>query len=400
MRAAALWIAVAIGFSLPLSTALDNVLVVALVLCWLASGAWRDKLAAVRGNPFALAALGFFLMHVAGAAYSIGSRDEVLAALDKASILLLVPVLVSLKPEVEWLRRALIAFLAALALTLFLSFLVWWGLVPAGTFKGYPFDPVVFKLKITHSVLMAYGAFVLAVAAREVVDRRWGAALAGAAVIAAFNVLFMVWGRTGQLVVLGLFLYLLVSWFRWQGLLAAAAAGVVIGGTAYFVPTSAIHERTLATLKEIRDWRAGKPATLANKRLETWANSLELVRKRPLFGAGSGGFSAAYAKQVKRTRMAAAGHAENQYLHTTVQLGVVGLAALIALFALQWRWAARLASRTEIDLGHGLVILMTVGCLFNPFLRDHTEALFYAWLSGLLFVRPRACTARPSACAS
>jgi hypothetical protein len=28
---------------------------------------------------------------------------------------------------------------------------------------------------------------------------------------------------------------------------------------------------------------------------------------------------------------------------------------------------------------------MVVGCLFNSFLLDHTEALFYAWLSGLLY---------------
>jgi hypothetical protein len=32
-----------------------------------------------------------------------------------------------------------------------------------------------------------------------------------------------------------------------------------------------------------------------------------------------------------------------------------------------------------------------VGCLFNSFLLDHTESLFYAWMSGLLFagLRPR-----------
>ncbi|MGD9954292.1 MAG: hypothetical protein AB7S87_17105, partial [Burkholderiales bacterium] len=118
MRAAALWVAVAIGLSLPISTALDNVLALALLACWLASGAYREKLGAIRDNPFAFAAIGFFLLHVLGAAWSVGSRDHVLAALDKASILLLVPVLVSLKPEAVWLRRALAAFLAALAITL------------------------------------------------------------------------------------------------------------------------------------------------------------------------------------------------------------------------------------------------------------------------------------------
>lgn len=390
MRRAALWIAVAIGASIPVSTALDNVLVVALVLCWVASGGFREKLAAVRANPFALAAIGFFLLHVAGAAYSIGSRAEILSALDKASILLLVPVIVSLRPQTEWLRRALVAFLAVLVVTLFLSFLVWWEIVPGGTFKGYAFDPVVFKLKITHSVLMAYGAFVLAIAAREATDSRWRVALAAVAALAAFNVLFMVWGRTGQLVVLALYFYLLVSWFQWRGVLAAAAAGVLIGGTVYFIPSSALHERTLTTVQEIEDWRAGKPATLANKRLETWSNSVTLMQNRPLFGFGTGGFAAAYTKKVAGTGMDPAGHAENQYLHTAMQLGLVGLIALVGLFAFQWRLAGRLATRTETNLARGLVILMAIGCLFNPFLRDHTEALFYVWLSGLLCAGLRA----------
>lgn len=386
MRAAALWIAVAIGFSIPISTALDNVLVAAFVVCWLASGEYRRKLAAVRENPFALAAIGFFLLHVAGAAYSTGSRGEILHALDKASVLLLVPLLISLEPGVEWLRRALFALLAALGLTLLLSFPVWLGLMPeAGFVKGFSYDPVVFKKKITHSVLMAYGAFALAIAAREAVSPGWRMALAFAAGLAAFNVLFMVWGRTGQLLVLALLFYLALSWFRWWGLLAAAVAGLAIGGAAALTPSSSLHQRTLTTLQEIEDWRAGKPPTLANKRLETWSNSLALVRERPFFGFGTGGFVSAYVKQVEGTRMEPAAHAENQYLYTAVQLGVLGLVALVGLFALQWRSAARLPTRTEAHLARGLVIVMALGCLFNPFLHDHTEALFYAWLSGLLY---------------
>jgi O-antigen ligase len=82
--------------------------------------------------------------------------------------------------------------------------------------------------------------------------------------------------------------------------------------------------------------------------------------------------------------MMVASHAENQYLLTMVQLGVVGLAALLALFGLQWRLAGRLCIRANVDLARGLIITIAAGSLFNPFLTDHTEALFYAWLSGLL----------------
>jgi O-antigen ligase len=92
--------------------------------------------------------------------------------------------------------------------------------------------------------------------------------------------------------------------------------------------------------------------------------------------------------------MMRAEHSENQYLLTAVQLGAVGLAALLALFALQWRLAARLATRADTDLARGLVILMLIGCLFNSFLNDHTQALFYAWLSGLLYAGLRPAGAR------
>ncbi len=110
-----------------------------------------------------------------------------------------------------------------------------------------------------------------------------------------------------------------------------------------------------------------------------------IIKAHPLFGVGTGGFAFAYAAQVKGTGMRPASQPENQYLLTAVQLGGMGLIALLGLFAIQWHLAGRLASRTDKDLARGLVILMVVGCLFNSFLLDHTEALFYAWLSGLLF---------------
>jgi len=390
---AALWIAVALGFSIPVSTALDSVLMVALLVCWAAGGRFREKWAAVRGNAVALAACAFFLLHVAGSAYGLGSAREVLYDLDKAAVLLLVPILASLQPGVEWLRRALIALLAALALTLLLSYPLWFGLLPDADFiKGSPYDPVVFKKKIGHSVLMAYGAFVLALAARESVSARWRALLWLFCALAAFNVLFMVWGRTGQLVLMALALYFLLTAYGRRGVLAAAAAGLVIGASAYLVPSSSLHLRTQATIKEFQDWRAGKPDRLANTRLEAWTNSLQIVRQHPVVGVGTGGFATAYATQVYGTSMPPLGQPENQYLLTTVQFGVVGLAVLLALFATQWHMAARLGSRTQTQLARGLVIAMVVGCFFNSFLRDHAHAHLYAWLSGLLFagLRPRA----------
>ena len=277
--------------------------------------------------------------------------------------------------------------MAAIALTLVLSFLVWLGLTPDVAFiKGVPADAVVFKKKATHSVLIAFGAFWCALKAREAADPRARLLWALVAALGAFNVFFMVLGRTGHLVLIALLLYYLVSTLGRRRLLAAAAVALVFVGTVYFAPSSTLHQRTKTTITEIQNWRAGKPATvLDNFRLEVWSNSLEIVRKHPLIGVGTGGFTAVYAKQVEGTSMTAVRQTENQYILTLVQLGVVGLAALLALFAVQWRLASRLATRMDADLARGLVLTMAVGCMFNSFLLDHTESLFYAWLSGLLF---------------
>ena len=44
------WAAVGIGFSIPISVAIDNVLLAAMMLAWLAGGRLRDKWATIRAN--------------------------------------------------------------------------------------------------------------------------------------------------------------------------------------------------------------------------------------------------------------------------------------------------------------------------------------------------------------
>jgi O-antigen ligase len=380
------WAAVAIGFSLPLSTALDTALAALLLLGVLASGGYAQMLAALRANRFVAFPLAFFVLHVAGASYSAGTPADVLRALDKASTVLFVPLLVAMQPQAQIRELALRAFMAASLLALAASFLLWWGLLPEGGWvKGVQADPVVFKKHITHGVLMAFAAYLFALKSLDATGRTAKLLLGAAAALAAFNVLYMVHGRTGQLVLIALACYALWRRFRWRGVALAALACAAVAGTVYFATSSGVHHRVKQTLTELDDWRAGRPSKASNRRPETWGNSVEIMRQHSLLGVGTGGFAAAYVKQVEGTSMEAFRQPENQYLLTAVQLGAVGLVALLALFAAQWHLAGRLAGRTDAELARGLVITMAIGCLFNSFLLDHTEALFYAWLSGLLY---------------
>jgi O-antigen ligase len=66
------------------------------------------------------------------------------------------------------------------------------------------------------------------------------------------------------------------------------------------------------------------------------------VREHPWLGGGTRGFVTAYRDKVRGTGLPEANNPHNQYLLTAAQLGLVGLAALLAMFFVMWRQAARL----------------------------------------------------------
>jgi O-antigen ligase len=83
--------------------------------------------------------------------------------------------------------------------------------------------------------------------------------------------------------------------------------------------------------------------------------------------------------------MVASLNPHNEYLNIAVQLGAIGVLALLYVFFCEWRWAAMLPEAHERHLARGVVITFAIGCVFNSLLMDHTEGLWFAWMTGVLF---------------
>lgn len=393
LRNAAAWSAIALGFAIPVSTAASNSLLALTVLLFCLSGDYREKYRAIAANPLALAMMVFCAAAALGCLYGPGSAAGKLHALGKYLTLLLVPVLVTLLSTRAQRISALAAFCAAMLLTLVLSYLIRFGWFPPDLFIAVRerdqtmwgvLNPVVFKLHITHGFLMAIAAYLLALAALQASSRklRWAAA-AGCA-LAAINVLLMVKGRTGYAVLALLAGYFVYCRFGKKGL-ATAVAGLVLLSTAAYQWSGAFHERVAITLAEAGQWQPGRgDQTSIGQRLEFYANSLDLIQAHPLLGVGTGGFEAAYAKRVQGTSMAPSSNPHNQYLMITVQLGLAGLAVLIWLYLTYWRQAARMSAPFR-QMARAVLLAVLVGNLFNSFMLDFTERMFFAWISGVLF---------------
>jgi len=383
----AAWAAVGIGFALPVSVAADGVLTAAAVVFLLLSGNYRRNFAPVVGNHVVLAALVLLGWLALAMAWSDGGLEEAFRHLRKYADLALVALLLPLFAEAARRRAGLLALAAALALTLAVSLAVYAGWIPKEWLRvPDPTSAIAFKLRVTHSFLMAFGAFLFALLARE--SSGWPRAGWGAlAALAAFNVTWMVHAQTGWLVLAVLATYLLASMHGWRGLVVAACAVAIVGAAGYFASEN-IRARVNETVAQFARETPKEPASpldSAGLRMEFYRNSTLMIAEHPLLGAGTGGFGAAYGKRAAAEGRVATDNPHNEYLLMAAQAGLPGLALLLVLFGTAWRLAPRLPTPLERDLARGLVLAVASGCLFNSLLLDHTEGLLFAWMSALLF---------------
>jgi O-antigen ligase len=378
--------AIALGFSIPISVAFDNVLLAAILVLWIASGGYADKFAQIMRNRVALAALALFALLIAGMTYGAGYPGDGLRYLGKYADLAFIPVFVTLFKSERTRRCAWLAFASAMVLTLVLSCLLWSGAITHPSPNvGDPGNPAIFKHYLTQTALMAFVAFLFAQFARTAPStrlRNWWWALSALAVV---NVAYMSQGRTGQLILVALCLYFAHVIWRWRGTFVAIA-GIAIIASAVIAGSTGTNNRYTRALDEWQMWQPGQPTiTSVGYRLEFLHNSLKILREHPLLGVGTGGFPKAYADVVAGTAIEPSTNPHNEYLNLTIQIGIAGLVATLYLFYCVWRHAPMLSTAHEQILARGLMITFAIGCLFNSWLVDHTEGLFFAWATGLLF---------------
>jgi O-antigen ligase len=383
------WVAVAMGASIPISVAADNTLLGLLAALWLIGGGPRRSWEVLRENRAAQLALGLFALLGVGVLYADVPVGERLSYLSKYRELVLIAVLLPVFADPNARRRGLIAFCTVVSLSVLISFLLRLGLVPSGVpgeglLKGVPSDAYVFKLRITYSFLVAFAAFVLAAAALRA-PQTWHKVVLGLMALAcALNVLLLVQGRTGYLVLGALVVYGLVARLGHKGAIAGAALVAALGVAAFY-GSSAFHARIAQTLQEVRQGSGDEATTTSTGlRLQFLRNSVAIIRDHPLRGVGTGGFAVAYAEKVRGTGQVLTSNPHCEYLLLGVQVGLAGPLLLLALFWALWRACARLPRDTlERDIGQAMVVAMALGCVFNSFLLDHTEGLVFAWVSAL-----------------
>jgi O-antigen ligase len=371
------YLAIAVAFFIPISTTLTDISFIGAVILSLFTGNWQGKWSAIKASRIAFYFLAFFALCVIGISYTSAPFKDVSEILLKYGRFVFAVLLIPLFVEEKWRKWAIYAFLAAMVLTLFLSYVKYFGWFGV---KPQKLDVSIFKDHIQQNFLMAFSCYFLAL--YIIKHRNYWWIIGPLLVLAVHNTLFLSQGRSGYVVLIALMLLFVWQMFRWKGLILGTIAAVTLLGAA-FLFSNAFSARMQAIGSEFQEYVQGYRNTSIGMRMSYDLTSIEMIKKHPIIGTGTGSFETEYNKlfvqNVKRTT-----NPHNEYFNVMVQLGSVGLIFLLIIFYMTWRFSKDLPLQYKY-VAQALTVVMIIGSCINSWLMDTTEGHFYVYFMALCF---------------
>lgn len=372
--------AIAIAFTIPITTALTTVLSLVILGAWVLGPHRDEKWHILCTHP--LLKWVYLLIGLAGigALYTEADPRALRHGFSDALRFALIPLLLYFYQSEKIAKAALWAFVGAMVVTLLLAYLKVYADFPIGL--KYT-TGAVFKSHIKTSYFMAIAAFILAVEFPRFQRYRWVAALVIASMV--YYVFFMNIGRIGYLtLMLG---GILIAWqtYRWKGIAYGAAIGTIVILGAYGF-SDLFHQRVHLLSQDLAIYQQG--GLLVNSslgsRISFILDSVSLMKVHPWLGYGTGSFGAAYATLPESAHRLFTDNPHNEFLRMGVEFGVLGVAILIAFFYQQWRLSQSWDQR-QGQIWQGLFLTFVMGCCMNSWIKDHTEGYFYCVMTAVFF---------------
>jgi hypothetical protein len=376
------WLAVGVAISLPWSTSATGILIVLWLLAVLPSlelaAIKRELLTAAGGLPvllWGLATLGLIWADV--------SWGERLGGYTPFHRLLVIPLLLAQFRRSGHGMRVLIGFFASVAVVLIVSWLLvlFPGLPRRTSEYGVPVKDYI--LQSGNFLICAFVLLELAIDDSRVGRWRSVAVYVAMAVLFLANITFVATGRTALLV--APVLALLLGWrqFRWKGLVGAALLYCIFGG-AVALESTYLKARLVTSVNEVHAFEKSNALNSTSAHLQFLKESLKFVVSAPIIGHGTGSIA-------EQFRMAAAGktgaagiasvNPHDQILAVGIQLGVVGIAVLVAM----WVAHGMLFRGAGLTAWIGIVVVVqnVMSSLVNSHLFDFTQAWLYIFGVGV-----------------
>jgi len=380
LRIARQAMAVVTAFSLPLSTSAQAIAVSIFVVLAIAT-LDVERFRTIIRSPAAWLPAALFALILIGVTWSSAPLPVALKWVGPYAKLLLIPIaMMTAFSRREGLQIAC-GFLAACTILLTLSWVsvVW----PGGPWSWFNGAGVPVKDNAVQSGEFVLCAFGLAYAGPRLWSENRGRAVLALALAVLFfaDALFVNISKTGILMagaLLALFLLETQGWRR--GVLIAIPATLAIVAALSLSPAAQVRFKQFLEGAEPLHENHENISTVS--RLYFWKQARVFIDDAPVLGHGTGSIAGLYRGLDQSKTFGDIPDPHNQFLHTTLQVGLVGGALLIAM------WAAHLAlfwgSGALRAIGLAIVVQNILGSLFNSHLSTVTQGMLYCLGVGLI----------------
>ena len=383
------WLVLAIAFLIPFMPKVLNILIGLLALLVITDSGFRKRLPTIFSNRIALASIILYLVYVLGMAWSVNMQYGWLDLQIKFSLLVF-PILfggIGNHPGLSY-RKIFIVFslgcLTALVICLLRAAYNYSESGIDGFFYqklSYFIHPGYFAMYLNFGIYFLIHGIVFT---EKLTDQRWRILLFPI-IIFLIGGLLLLSSKAGIMILLltllATIVFLITRRQPWKILIALIL--ILTGALMITIFTPEISKRWSEMSNTISGTLEETQGHTTGLRLKVWEGAIKLIQDKPWFGVGTGDVKDELVKKYEELKLMEPAvmrlNAHNQFLQTTVTLGIFGVAILLLLLFYSFIYFVR--SRNYLALS--FLVIVAFNAMIESILEVQAGAIFFAFFLGI-----------------
>ena len=381
------YLLIALAFLMPLSVSAANTAVVLICFLWLFSGNYKSKFNHITSSKIMLASLFFYFLHIVGMLWTEDVEWGLHILHKMWYFLLFYPILFNIVKS-ENLKYCISAFLLAISITEIFSYLIWFEIIPP--FKNASVEnPTPFMSHISYNPILAFAIYLVLnqIFFNKNLSNLKFNLYSFFAISMVIN-MFITGGRAGQVMFFAMLAILIFQFFDGKKVKSLLVIIVILPSiffTSYQL-SDLFKNRVNNAISEVVNFSQQKE-TSVGQRISYAINSFEVIKENPIIGVGTGDFPIEYYRinLINSPLFSATTNPHNMYILILMQLGLLGLISMLAIFYFQIKSSFYSPNKFIRDVGITLPLLFLVIMLSDSYLLGHYTTLMFVFFSAFLY---------------
>jgi len=275
----------------------------------------------------------------------------------------------------------------AISITEVYSYLIWFQIIsPFGSAEIY--NPTPFMSHISYNPILAFAIYIVyhEVLFNNKLTQLQFFLYSFFAVTMTFN-MFITGGRAGQVIYFIMLSTMIFQYFSAKKIKALLMICFLVPGIflAAYQTSPQFNERVDLAVTNTINYSENTQSSVG-MRISFAINSWEIIKENPILGVGTGDYPIEYNKVNLRNtpEIAYSTNPHNMYTLVLVQLGIVGLLSMLAIFYYQIKIALTNKNAFFHDLGLTLPLIFLILMLSDSYLLGHYTSLLFVFFSSFL----------------